>query len=985
MKLYLIVIKLPYYYAQRCLIFYLAFSCCHEFSRLLSFINLRYYNCLKFMLHLLMAPNTMSSDRINYVYSCDVHKPVKFKIGCLEGLLPRFSLNDILRDPNTVDCLALQEECQPNIYVECQLYCLGRPVGLPIVTSSKYFTTFYCWDEWITLPIKYSELSRDAQLAFTVVDVHSNMKRHVIGGTSITLFSKRGILRRRQYDLKVWPFQSGDGTLANRTPGKMKVGAGCCSETVRLMKRSKRYFSGLMEKVDWLDRITFRQIERICAQEKSLGKDLFLLVDFPVFHFGGNDFCMVYFETDMDNSKLFNRCPALTRFVDLSLDLENVCELKNYLLARSTRSVMADRDIKPNPTTRDQLARVVNYPPNCELNNEDKALIWKFRHYLKSNGRALVKFLQCVQWQSPAELAQAEELLHEWAPMSVADTLELLSSKFQQPLVREYAVGRIRDSSPDVVHTYLMQLVQALKFEEQERIRAGTDPTFVQNIQNQAPLQSNRTTGDDGPAPQSCSNGTTASVERSSEPPSDKETYSGVGCTQSEQSHPETDGTDLASFLIRVACKDPTLANHLYWHLKTERDCLHLEIISRESGGKASDKGSPATDEKQQQLEWKLRAYRKLYSTMVDRLLKALARGGTEAKRRRKLIKRQEQFVAHLLDIMGRVMRDSGPRNQKLAHLKKLLAAEDDRFNLHNMGGLPLPLDPGVKLQSIVAEKATMFNSAMSPAKLTFKTIDGEEYTTIFKYGDDLRQDQLVLQTISLMDELLRRENLDLKLTPYKVIATGSSHGFVQFKESITLREVVHRYGTIQEFLRCQKPATEDALYGVHPEIMDNYVRSCAGYSVITFLLGVGDRHLHNLMLCKNGCLFHIDFGYILGRDPKPLPPPIKLTKEMVEAMGGLRSIYWREFVKFMYTAFLLLRRHVNLFVNIFALMVQSSLPDIASEPEKAVSKLQDRFFLRLSDEEAVYHLQHMIEVSINAKMAAIVDLMHDIAQFLRK
>ena len=30
------------------------------------------------------------------------------------------------------------------------------------------------------------------------------------------------------------------------------------------------------------------------------------------------------------------------------------------------------------------------------------------------------------------------------------------------------------------------------------------------------------------------------------------------------------------------------------------------------------------------------------------------------------------------------------------------------------------------------------------------------------------------------------------------------------------------------------------------------------------------------------GNLFHIDFGYILGRDPKPLPPPMKLSKEMV-------------------------------------------------------------------------------------------------------
>ena len=45
---------------------------------------------------------------------------------------------------------------------------------------------------------------------------------------------------------------------------------------------------------------------------------------------------------------------------------------------------------------------------------------------------------------------------------------------------------------------------------------------------------------------------------------------------------------------------------------------------------------------------------------------------------------------------------------------------------------------------------------------------DAPRYSLIFKVGDDLRQDQLVVQLFELMDRLLKRENLDLRLTPYR-------------------------------------------------------------------------------------------------------------------------------------------------------------------------------------------------------------------------
>jgi phosphatidylinositol 3-kinase len=57
---------------------------------------------------------------------------------------------------------------------------------------------------------------------------------------------------------------------------------------------------------------------------------------------------------------------------------------------------------------------------------------------------------------------------------------------------------------------------------------------------------------------------------------------------------------------------------------------------------------------------------------------------------------------------------------------------------------LPLPLNPRIDVQGIVASESSIFKSALSPLRLTFKTDQGGRVRIIFKKGDDLRQDQLV-------------------------------------------------------------------------------------------------------------------------------------------------------------------------------------------------------------------------------------------------
>ncbi|CAG8484201.1 3624_t:CDS:2 [Diversispora eburnea] len=255
-------------------------------------------------------------------------------------------------------------------------------------------------------------------------------------------------------------------------------------------------------------------------------------------------------------------------------------------------------------------------------------------------------------------------------------------------------------------------------------------------------------------------------------------------------------------------------------------------------------------------------------------------------------------------------------------------------------------------------KKTGVFKSNLFPLRLTFSVVDGSEYPVIFKAGDDLKQDQLVIQIITLMDKLLRKENLDLKLTPYKVLATGQDHGLVQFITSSTLANVLSEYnGSLLQFLKTHHPEEKAVgTYGVNPTVMDTYVKSC-------------------------GNLFHVDFGYILGRDPKPFPPPMKLCKEMVEAMGGANSIHYQRFKNYCYIAFNILRKSANLILNLFALMVHANVHDIKIEPDKAVWK----FRLDLTEEEAIKYFQNLINDSVSALFPQVIETIHKFAQYWRR
>ncbi|KAJ3389977.1 Phosphatidylinositol (PI) 3-kinase [Lobulomyces angularis] len=719
--------------------------------------------------------------------------------------------------------------------------------------------------------------------------------------TTFDLFTNHNTIRRGKHRL----------FLFNDKPPDFRVDAEMNSKdsTQTFDKLIRKHERGDIPNVDWLDKLLFEKIKLMQERDDFSLNDnsdntFYLTIELPQF-----DFPLVYNEKEYKcNAVEQTEIDPMVIILDPELFKDNPVENKHRKLVRSQRHGTLDLDLKPNAKIRDELNKILKYPPTQPLNSEEKDLLWKFRFHLSQDKKALTKFLKCVCWTENTEVKQALELLELWKEIDVDDALELLSKDFENKNVRSFAVDQLKRADDEELQLYLLQLVQALKFE--------------------GVVQPRKT-----------------SISFSSPPSHRKISHS------SASQNLRLNDCPLTNFLLERAIKNPNLGNYFYWYLMVE----------------CEDKTKSMKDRTTNLIG-------KMYGQIAFKLLSLMTADSpssaistnlcNEGIHRRDILTRQGELIEMLKKISRGLQSSKDSHLNKIKNLKLSLA--DPVNKLISFSPLPLPLDPNIHVTGIISEKSSIFKSSVSPLKITFSCSDGSEYPVIFKVGDDLRQDQLVIQLITLMNKLLQKENLDLKLKPYKVLSTGMTNGMVQFVDAYPLAKILsENNGSLLNYLKDCNNGNEDTF-------MDTYIRSC----------GVGDRHLDNLMLTKQGNLFHIDFGFILGRDPKPFPPPMKLCKEMVEAMGGKLSSKFQDFKDYCFIAFNNLRKSSNLFLNLFNLMVDANITDIAIEPDKAVLKVQEKFRLDLTDEEAIQFFQVLINESVDALFPQVMEKIHQWRQY---
>ncbi|XP_030764150.1 phosphatidylinositol 4,5-bisphosphate 3-kinase catalytic subunit delta isoform-like [Sitophilus oryzae] len=412
--------------------------------------------------------------------------------------------------------------------------------------------------------------------------------------------------------------------------------------------------------------------------------------------------------------------------------------------------------------------------------------------------------------------------------------------------------------------------------------------------------------------------------------------------------------SDLVNFLIQRALTNQRIGHFLFWHLRSE---MQVQSVSVRFG----------------------------------LILEAYCRGSQENIPD---FQKQLKFVEKLKSLSDIVSKRKDKEKARAA-VKEYLSTCGEIDNLRS------PLDPGIRCNSIKVERCKVMDSKMKPLWIVYESSDKEfvddDIYIIFKNGDDLRQDMLTLQMIKIMDKLWRSEGLDLRMNPYNCISLEHRVGMIEVvlnaetianiqKEKSFTPTASFKKGPILSWLKDYN-RTENSL----KQAIQEFTLSCAGYCVATYVLGIADRHSDNIMVKRTGQLFHIDFGHILGHFKEKFGikrerVPFVLTHDFVYVINkGQKTqqgpvLEFKIFQDYCERAFMVLRKHGNLILSLFSMMISTGLPELSSE--KDLQYLKETLVLSKTDAEALAHFRAKFDEALtNSWKTSLNWASHNIAK----
>lgn len=228
-----------------------------------------------------------------------------------------------------------------------------------------------------------------------------------------------------------------------------------------------------------------------------------------------------------------------------------------------------------------------------------------------------------------------------------------------------------------------------------------------------------------------------------------------------------------------------------------------------------------------------------------------------------------------------------------------------------------------------------IYNSLQQPRRIELICEDGKSIAILCKANDDLRKDSRCIEFFNLVNRIFRRSGISsarfFEISTFLVLPLESSAGIIEMLPNCdTLRSIVEKLyketlgsaWTVHELLkkRTTKDRNTDAdsyqsfvervLPKVTPPVFQEfykrkftepvswymarlaYSRSLALSSMVGYIIGLGDRHLDNILVdLDTGKIVHVDYNLLFHQaDNLPVPEvvPFRLTHNIVAALGPM-------------------------------------------------------------------------------------------------
>ena len=227
-----------------------------------------------------------------------------------------------------------------------------------------------------------------------------------------------------------------------------------------------------------------------------------------------------------------------------------------------------------------------------------------------------------------------------------------------------------------------------------------------------------------------------------------------------------------------------------------------------------------------------------------------------------------------------------------------------------------------------------LLHSLQKPKKIKIIGTDGKTYTILCKQGDDLRKDNCLIEFCNLLNRRFKCDadsrRRQLKVKTYLVVSLADNCGLIEWIPGlIPFRTLVEEqyslscdYQSLRENVIRNYPSPSntpisadririfktDILPKFKPSVLGNwfastysdplswfsarqaFTRSSAVFSIVGYLLGLGDRHGENILIEETtGETVHVDLNCMFNKGEDFAVPervPFRLTHNMVHAMG---------------------------------------------------------------------------------------------------